>query len=34
MKMCIRDSFCPTRCAYCSFVSQDMEHAKKLMDPY
>ena len=26
--------FCPTRCAYCSFVSQDMEHAKKLMDPY
>ena len=24
--------FCPTRCAYCSFVSQDMEHAKKLMD--
>lgn len=26
--------FCPTRCAYCSFVSQDVEHAKKLMDPY
>ena len=26
--------FCPTRCAYCSFVSQDMEHARKLMDPY
>lgn len=26
--------FCPTRCAYCSFVSQDIEHAKKLMDPY
>mgnify|MGYP001624057011 CR=1 FL=1 len=26
--------FCPTRCAYCSFVSQDVEHAKKLVDPY
>ena len=26
--------FCPTRCAYCSFVSQDVEHAKKLMAPY
>ena len=26
--------FCPTRCAYCSFVSQDVEPAKKLMDPY
>lgn len=26
--------FCPTRCAYCSFVSQDVEHAKKLIDPY
>ena len=26
--------FCPTRCAYCSFVSQDVERAKKLMDPY
>ena len=26
--------FCPTRCAYCSFVSQDVEHAKKLVEPY
>ncbi len=26
--------FCPSRCSYCSFVSQDVEHAKKLMDPY
>lgn len=26
--------FCPTRCAYCSFVSQDIERAKKLIDPY
>ncbi len=26
--------FCPTRCAYCSFVSQSVEQAKKLMDPY
>lgn len=26
--------FCPTRCAYCSFVSQSVEHAKKLIDPY
>ena len=26
--------FCPTRCSYCSFVSQDMEHAKKLLEPY
>lgn len=26
--------FCPTRCAYCSFISQDMAHAKKLVEPY
>lgn len=26
--------FCPTRCAYCSFISQDVKHAKKLMEPY
>lgn len=26
--------FCPSRCSYCSFVSQDMLHAKKLMEPY
>ncbi len=26
--------FCPTRCAYCSFVSADVKHALKLMDPY
>ena len=26
--------FCPTRCAYCSFVSQDVEHAGKLIPAY
>ncbi len=26
--------FCPTRCSYCSFVSQTIERAKKLVDPY
>ncbi len=26
--------FCPSRCSYCSFVSQDVEHAKKLIGPY
>lgn len=26
--------FCPTRCAYCSFISQDMVHAKKAVEPY
>lgn len=26
--------FCPTRCSYCSFVSQSVEQAKKLMEPY
>lgn len=26
--------FCPTRCSYCSFVSQSVEQAKKLVDPY
>ncbi len=26
--------FCPTRCAYCSFISQDLAHAKKLVEPY
>lgn len=26
--------FCPTRCAYCSFISQDLAHAQKLMEPY
>ncbi|RKJ39325.1 coproporphyrinogen dehydrogenase HemZ [Acutalibacter sp. 1XD8-33] len=26
--------FCPTRCAYCSFISQDMQNAKKLVEPY
>lgn len=26
--------FCPSRCAYCSFVSQTIENAKKLIDPY
>lgn len=26
--------FCPTRCAYCSFVSQSVEQAQKLIDPY
>lgn len=26
--------FCPTRCSYCSFVSQSVEKAKKLIEPY
>lgn len=26
--------FCPTRCAYCSFISQDMQNAGKLVEPY
>ena len=26
--------FCPTRCSYCSFVSQSVEKAKKLMPDY
>ncbi len=26
--------FCPTRCSYCSFVSQSVEKAQKLVEPY
>ncbi|MEG1427787.1 MAG: coproporphyrinogen dehydrogenase HemZ, partial [Oscillospiraceae bacterium] len=26
--------FCPSRCAYCSFVSQSIEKAQKLIEPY
>lgn len=26
--------FCPTRCLYCSFISQSVAHAAKLFDPY
>lgn len=26
--------FCPTRCSYCSFVSQSVEKSAKLIDPY
>ena len=26
--------FCPSRCSYCSFVSQTIENAKKLIEPY
>lgn len=26
--------FCPTRCSYCSFVSQSVEKTKKLIEPY
>lgn len=26
--------FCPTRCAYCSFVSHSIERTKKLIEPY
>ena len=26
--------FCPSRCSYCSFVSQDIDHAKKLIPQY
>lgn len=26
--------FCPTRCKYCSFISQDLKHAGKFVDQY
>ena len=26
--------FCPTKCSYCSFVSQSIEKTKKLIDPF
>ena len=26
--------FCPTRCAYCSFVSQSVERSFSLVEPY
>ena len=26
--------FCPSRCSYCSFVSQSVEKSKKILDPY
>lgn len=26
--------FCPTRCSYCSFVSQSVEKTKRLIEPY
>lgn len=26
--------FCPTRCAYCSFIAQDAMHKAKLLEPY
>lgn len=26
--------FCPTRCKYCSFISQDLKSARKLVDKY
>jgi len=26
--------FCPSRCSYCSFVSQSIENARKLIEPY
>lgn len=26
--------FCPSRCSYCSFVSQSIEKAKRLVEPY
>ncbi|MFI3324582.1 MAG: coproporphyrinogen dehydrogenase HemZ [Clostridia bacterium] len=26
--------FCPSRCSYCSFVSQSVEKSKKLIEPY
>lgn len=26
--------FCPSRCSYCSFVSQSVERAKRLIEPY
>ena len=26
--------FCPTRCAYCSFISADVKRALQLLEPY
>ena len=26
--------FCPTRCSYCSFISQAVEHNRKFLEPY
>ena len=26
--------FCPTRCSYCSFISNDLKSSKKLVEPY
>ncbi len=26
--------FCPTRCSYCSFISQAVEHNQKFLEPY
>ncbi|UKI37919.1 MAG: hypothetical protein L6V93_07815 [Clostridiales bacterium] len=26
--------FCPTRCHYCSFISQSVAYSKKLIEPY
>ncbi len=34
MSLYIGIPFCPTRCAYCSFVSADVGRALKLVDPY
>ena len=30
----VRIPFCPTRCAYCSFISQAVEHNEKFIEPY
>lgn len=34
VSMYIAIPFCPTRCAYCSFVSQATDKSMKLIDPY
>lgn len=34
MALYISIPFCPTRCSYCSFVSQSIESAGNLIDPY
>ena len=34
MALYIGVPFCPTRCAYCSFVSADVGRTLKLVEPY
>ncbi|MCD8144767.1 MAG: coproporphyrinogen dehydrogenase HemZ [Oscillospiraceae bacterium] len=34
LSMYVGIPFCPTRCAYCSFVSADVEHARRVLPTY